>query len=95
MRGQEGVPQIRRIGFPPKSFMFRNRAAEEIDGRLPAQNSVHNRFVEIGVRERADLHDGGAVCNSSRARMSFWGRSAVKGSDWRAPSAHFSFWRIR
>ncbi len=56
---------------------------EEINGWLPAKKPVKNGLVEIGVREKPNLHDGRAVCNSSPARMSLARRSVGSGSAFR------------
>ena len=81
-----------RIGHAAQSSRL---SGQEIQRWLPAQDSTHNSFVKIGIREKANLHDGRAVCSSSRARISLSRRSAGSGSALRLPSAHFSFWRIR
>lgn len=68
---------------------------QKVDGRLTAKNSADNGFVEIGISQEPNLHDGRAVCSSSRARISLPRRSAGSGSALRLPSAHCSFWRMR
>ena len=69
-------------------------SGQEIQRWLSAHDSAHNGFVEIGVRQKPNLHDKRVVCSSSRARISLSRRLAGSGSALRLPSAHLSFWRI-
>ena len=56
----------------------------------------HSRsLIEIGIRQKTDLHDCRVVCSSSRARVSLSRRLAGSGSAMRFPSAHFSLWTSR
>jgi hypothetical protein len=66
-------------------------SAEKIDRWLPAQDSVHDCSVEIGVRQKSNLHERRVVRIASRVRMSLSRRLAGSGSEVRFPSAHFWF----
>jgi hypothetical protein len=62
------VARYRAAARTSGSFLPRRPSGvgrQEVHGWLAAEDSAHNGFVEIGVREIPNLHDERAVCNSS------------------------------
>ena len=74
-----------------QSSQVRRLNCQEIQRRFPAEYASHNRFVEIGVRQKSNFHVRRVVCSSSRAWINLSRKLAGSNAALRLPSAHFAF----
>ena len=73
----------------PRSSRLRR---QEVYSGLPAQDSGDDCLIQIGVRQKPDLHDGLEVWLSALARINRSRRLAGRGSEACLPSTHFCPW---